>query len=366
MNIFDIVEKGDTQELRTLIVQGIDVNTRNIKQELKTPLIIASACGNTRIVKILILAGADVNAKDKNKSTALIEAAANGHIEIVKILIEANAEINSKNSDGETALQKALLNGHNEIIKILKEAGAISNLSEGYIKKSTSIKSKANKLIETSEIMSDIKQVNDSSKAISDTASISSDLYNEYAGDGKIIYCSRCGVINQANAKFCCRCGSKLITEVDKEKMTIILFAGFWKRFAAVFIDGIILMIIEYLIGSFVVSSHIASLAATGGNAETLPMVFMVDYFFISTFISWIYYTVLESSTKQATLGKMALGIKVTDLNGNKISFGRANGRYWSKIFSLIILWIGFIMAAFTEKKQALHDFIAGTLVVVK
>jgi uncharacterized RDD family membrane protein YckC len=72
----------------------------------------------------------------------------------------------------------------------------------------------------------------------------------------------------------------------------------------------------------------------------------------------------LESSSMQATLGKMALGLKVTDLNGKQISFGKATGRYFAKIISAIILLIGFIMVAFTEKKQGLHDMIAGTLVV--
>ena len=60
----------------------------------------------------------------------------------------------------------------------------------------------------------------------------------------------------------------------------------------------------------------------------------------------------------------MALGMKVTDLAGNRISFLRATGRYFAKIISALILFIGFIMVAFTEKKQGLHDMIAGTLVV--
>jgi uncharacterized RDD family membrane protein YckC len=62
----------------------------------------------------------------------------------------------------------------------------------------------------------------------------------------------------------------------------------------------------------------------------------------------------------------MAIGIKVTDLNGNRISFGRATGRYFAKILSGMILMIGYIMAGFTEKKQALHDMIASCLVVMK
>ena len=72
----------------------------------------------------------------------------------------------------------------------------------------------------------------------------------------------------------------------------------------------------------------------------------------------------MESSAKQATLGKLALAIKVTDLNGNRISFGRASGRYFAKIISGLIFCIGYIIAGFTEKKQALHDMIANCLVV--
>jgi len=78
------------------------------------------------------------------------------------------------------------------------------------------------------------------------------------------------------------------------------------------------------------------------------------------------YYVGQESSRKQATLGKRALGIIVTDLHGNRISNGRAVGRYFAKLLSALILLIGYFMAGFTEKKQALHDMIAGTLVVVK
>ncbi len=77
----------------------------------------------------------------------------------------------------------------------------------------------------------------------------------------------------------------------------------------------------------------------------------------------WIYYAALESSVKQATLGKTALSIKVTDMEGNRIGFGRATGRHFAKIISGIILLIGYLMIAFTEKKQGLHDMMAGCLV---
>lgn len=81
---------------------------------------------------------------------------------------------------------------------------------------------------------------------------------------------------------------------------------------------------------------------------------------------NWMYHTMMESSRHQATLGKMALGIKVTDLNGNRISFSRANGRFFGKWLSSAIMNIGYLMAAFTEKKQALHDILASCLVVLK
>jgi uncharacterized RDD family membrane protein YckC len=78
----------------------------------------------------------------------------------------------------------------------------------------------------------------------------------------------------------------------------------------------------------------------------------------------WLYEAILESSSKQATVGKMALGLKVTDEYGQRISFARASARYFSKILSRMILLIGYIMVGFTQRKQGLHDMIAGTLVV--
>lgn len=80
----------------------------------------------------------------------------------------------------------------------------------------------------------------------------------------------------------------------------------------------------------------------------------------------WLYFALMESSGKGATLGKRALGIKVTGLNGNRISFGKATGRFFGKMIFGVILYIGFIMAGFTEKKQALQDIVAGCLVVNK
>ena len=84
----------------------------------------------------------------------------------------------------------------------------------------------------------------------------------------------------------------------------------------------------------------------------------------ITTIGGILYFVLMESSAKQATLGKMALGLVVVDVDGNRISFLRALGRYFAKILSGIILLIGYIMVGFTERKQGLHDMIASTLVV--
>lgn len=78
----------------------------------------------------------------------------------------------------------------------------------------------------------------------------------------------------------------------------------------------------------------------------------------------WIYESWMLSSEWQATVGKRVLGMVVTGLDGSRISFARATGRHFAKYISTLILFIGFIMAAFTAKKQALHDMIAETLVV--
>ena len=77
----------------------------------------------------------------------------------------------------------------------------------------------------------------------------------------------------------------------------------------------------------------------------------------------WLYEAFMLSSSYQATLGKMIFGMKVTDLQGNRISFARATGRHFAKIVSGMILLIGFIMVGLTERKQGLHDLLAGTLV---
>ena len=131
-------------------------------------------------------------------------------------------------------------------------------------------------------------------------------------------------------------------------------YAGFLRRVVAYLIDGVIFYAVFFIIG-FILG------AVLGGGQGVQTFVGL-----LSIVIAWLYFAMMESSDKQATFGKMAIGIKVVDMSGRRISFGRATGRYFGKIVSGIILLIGYIMVAFTQKKQGLHDMMAGTLVVMK
>ena len=151
----------------------------------------------------------------------------------------------------------------------------------------------------------------------------------------------------------------------------VVTYAGFWKRFFAYIIDKLILSVIACIILIPFIATVGVSAFLHGGDEEP-PIEFFVAL--ISTYLpaillivvaDWLYYALLESK-RGATLGKMALGIQVTDMNGNRITFPRATGRHFGKIISALILYVGFMIAGFTQQKQALHDIIAGTLVINK
>jgi len=136
-------------------------------------------------------------------------------------------------------------------------------------------------------------------------------------------------------------------------------YAGFWKRLAAWVIDSLILILPDITL-SFVLFNMV--------NANKIdridPETFKGAYYISSIIIGWIYFTTMEASRYQGTLGKLLIRIKVTDLNGNKITFLDANGRLFGKIISGFIFGIGFIMIAFTPKKQGLHDRMMDCLVL--
>ena len=212
------------------------------------------------------------------------------------------------------------------------------------------------------------------------------------------IYCNRCGAQNSALAKFCANCGNPFTADAQQPSAvpsevvprpqdpaapasypapvpslgyaapqayatSAVRYGGFWIRFVAAVIDAVIVNVVVWP-----VSAIIALVIGVAGGAVSMPrmgvhLVNLIVVWALSALASWLYEAGMESSSRQATLGKMALGLKVTDLEGRRISFARATGRHFAKIVSGAILAIGFIMAGFTDRKQALHDMIAGTLV---
>jgi uncharacterized RDD family membrane protein YckC len=151
-------------------------------------------------------------------------------------------------------------------------------------------------------------------------------------------------------------------------------YAGFWLRFVAYIIDGFIssLAFLILLVPLFVLTGAGAALGRitsvediSDDVAAFLGLGFLFGFFGIIFVVSWLYHALAESSSWQATPGKKLLNLKVTDMTGQPISFGRASGRFFAKMITgLIPLGIGYILAGFTEKKQALHDMIAGCLVL--
>ena len=124
-------------------------------------------------------------------------------------------------------------------------------------------------------------------------------------------------------------------------------YSGFWLRVAALFIDVLILLPFSLFFGYI----------------ENQPGLFWLG-FIASMVMGWLYFSLFESGNWQATPGKRLMSIRVTNLQGERIGFGRATARYFAKFLSSIILCIGYLMAAFTQKKQALHDMICETLVL--
>lgn len=154
-----------------------------------------------------------------------------------------------------------------------------------------------------------------------------------------------------------------------------VRYAGFWLRFIAYIIDNFIMGLGGFLISLPFIGGIIFSAIGIGGNPESTENLVkgiagivgsVIGLILVIVLLGWLYFAIMESSKTQGTLGKMALGLKVTDLEGNRVSFGRATGRYFGKIISGMIMYIGYIIAGFTEKKQALHDIMAYCLVVRK
>jgi uncharacterized RDD family membrane protein YckC/Tfp pilus assembly protein PilE len=139
------------------------------------------------------------------------------------------------------------------------------------------------------------------------------------------------------------------------------VYGGFWMRLAALLIDTLILCALLFAIIIGLVLSGAFGTASNGKEPqETLVLLCIASVFVVP----WLYFALFESSTRQATPGKLALGLRVTDENGRRVSFGRALGRNLGRYLSQLFFYLGYLMAGWTSRKQAMHDLIAGTFVV--
>lgn len=134
-----------------------------------------------------------------------------------------------------------------------------------------------------------------------------------------------------------------------------LTYANFWIRFVALLIDGLLTSVVTAII-----------LLTLG-----LPLVpditdieARLKMNLVNVAVGWLYHASFESSSYQATPGKQAMGLFVTDTEGYRINFSRASWRYFGKLLSGLLLLLGYILAAFTPRRQALHDLMAGTLVL--
>jgi len=210
------------------------------------------------------------------------------------------------------------------------------------------------------------------------------------------VYCSKCGSEISATTAFCSTCGQAIsglvpaipsLSAVDPSQYAPVVhssyggvqyggvaYAGFWLRFVAFLIDGVVALVafVILLIPLFILTGAGAVLSKIGSDEDIsdnvgafLGIGFILGFVGVILVVSWLYYALSESSSWQATLGKKMLNLKVTDLTGQPISFGRASGRFFARIITkLIPLGIGYMLAGFTEKKQAIHDMIASCLVL--
>lgn len=205
------------------------------------------------------------------------------------------------------------------------------------------------------------------------------------------MFCSRCGAAIVGDAAFCQACGAPVTRTLAAATpppgfvsphagvgaivyATNVVYAGFWLRFVAYLIDRLILGVFTtallvpffFLLGGAALIDallrHRGEQFEPGQIGGLITVLILISA--VAGLVQWLYYAYLESGEKQATWGKQALGLYVTDLSGNRITFGRASGRFFAKFVTGLTMGIGYIMAGFTERRQALHDMIASCLVL--
>ena len=173
------------------------------------------------------------------------------------------------------------------------------------------------------------------------------------------MFCQSCGKENPAAATFCGHCG-KPVSQTTAGAAPE--YAGFWLRFVASLIDGAIWTILALIV---VVAGWMLLMRLAFSGTPELVLTALIALPLFALWLGWYFYhTIFESSAWQGSIGKRIVGLYVTDKAGNRLTFGRAAGRNFSKMISDMTLGVGYLMAGFTEKKQALHDIIAECLVL--
>jgi uncharacterized RDD family membrane protein YckC len=171
-------------------------------------------------------------------------------------------------------------------------------------------------------------------------------------------------MIRHGNLYVCAKCKPvfmQKLAEGARLGAGALSYAGFWTRFAAVFLDGLILWVVNTAIN---LAAGLGAFQTNRGPGNGFPAIFVL-VFFLQIAIALSYETVMIGKYG-ATLGKMACKIKVVTPDGGKVSYMRALGRYFAKFLSGILCAIGYIIAAFDDEKRALHDRICNTRVVLK
>ncbi len=201
------------------------------------------------------------------------------------------------------------------------------------------------------------------------------------------IFCSKCGAQNSGVAQACQNCGASLSNTLVPAPVAApaqayaaappvvyappSIYGGFWIRLLAHLLDHVILGAVAAPL-FFVMALPTILRVAHEAERDQEPSPEMIMAILSSVFLyvaiafagQWLYEALLTSSPWQGTIGKRVLRLKVVDEAGNRISFGRATGRFFAKILSSMFFCIGFIMIAFTERKTGLHDMLAGTKVL--
>jgi len=223
------------------------------------------------------------------------------------------------------------------------------------------------------------------------------------------VYCSKCGNLVADGVAFCPACGQPaLSSSVAPASANVpgvgspvaalpagnyapvapqvavpvvygqpaVQFAGFWLRVVAYLIDGVVVGLafmalfipfalmtgLTAALGSIHPGEDPRDVGALLGGTFFLGLITMISLAILG---GWLYHAKMESSSWQATLGKKALNLRVTDMAGARVTFARATARHFAKLITgLIPLGVGFALAGLTERRQALHDMLAGCLVL--